>query len=197
MWVQIPLLTLMYKIKNPGINYFTINNNSLKKINIFDFQFLTKNSPKFLYKSIFIYYNFLNKFVSNYKPQNNFIFLFNKHKWHYSFNFLKNFKTITFFSLGSILKYLNIDEKCLRRTKKGFLIYLNIIFNVFKKLNIFQLNILINFFDSKLIYFKKRFSKYTNLEMFFNKVSFFNFNFKFKKHKSIKRRLTKKFYKKL
>ena len=70
----------MYKIKTPFINYFTINNNSLKKINIFDFQFLTKTSQKFLYKSIFTYYNFFNNFVSNNKPQNNFIFFFNKHK---------------------------------------------------------------------------------------------------------------------
>ena len=92
---------------------------------------------------------------------------------------------------------MNIEEKNFRRTKKGFLIYLNIIFNVFKKINFYKLSILINFFDSKLVYFKKRFNKYINLDIFFNKVAFFNFNYKFKKHKSIKRRLTKKFFKKI
>jgi hypothetical protein len=111
------------------------------------------------------------------------------------FNLLKKDQTVFFFSIGIALNFLKIITKCLRRSKKGFSIYLNMILNVLKKFNLNKTTVLLNFFDSKLIFFKKR------LNMFnFNNILLIrlptNVYTKFKKHKSIKRRLTKKFLKK-
>jgi hypothetical protein len=74
-----PTIYPLYKIKQLQTKYF-INNNLFKKVNIFDFNFLTQPSPKFLSKSIFIYYNFFNKVVPANNLNDNYIFIFNKHK---------------------------------------------------------------------------------------------------------------------
>jgi len=97
--------------------------------------------------------------------------------------------------LGSILKLLKITTKSLRRSKKGFLIFINVFFNIFKKLPKTSLSLFFNFFDYKLILFKKKFFKlnFNNL-LIFKVYNFINKSL-FKKSRSIKRRLTKKFIK--
>ena len=97
--------------------------------------------------------------------------------------------------MGSVLKFLNISLKSLRRSKKGFLILLNVFFSIFKKFKKYNPNIFINFFDHKLVFLKKKFNKYLFKNfLFFRVLNTSNFN-NFKKSKSIKRRLTKKFIK--
>ena len=105
-------------------------------------------------------------------------------------------KAVFSFSIGILVKYLKLTQKSLRRSKKGFLLYLNFIFNVFKKFNFTNTITIINFFDNKLIYFKKRFNNSHFNKYYFIKIKY-NCILNFKKHKSIKRRLTKKFLKTL
>lgn len=189
-------LPLIYFFKNKN----TQKLDNLKKTNTHNFKFfLTKfdNQAVLFCNPLVTYYNifFFKSVVSN--NNQNFIFFLNKKKWHYSLSLIKDGKTVFYFSLGSILKFLNITLKSLRRSKKGFLTLLNVFSSVLKKYKKNNPNIFINFFDNKLIFFKKKFNRYFFKNfLFFRVLSTTNFN-NFKKSKSIKRRLTKKFIKQL
>lgn len=177
-----------------------ININVVKKSHNHNLSFFYNLDFKtnLLFKPMFIYYNFfsLNVKKSNTVERNNFIFLFNKKKWHYSFNLLQHNKTLFFFSVGVVLNFLKILSKSLRRSKKGFSIYLNMVLNILKKFLSYNTTILLNFFDNKLVFFKKRLNNYRFNNMLFIKLPT-NVYKKFKRHKSIKRRLTKKFIKRI
>ena len=195
-------LPYLYFFKKQKIKNLT-NISDVKKINSLNFKFFSYSMGTkilFLFKPIFTYYNFFYKKNDNFLnsiSNGNFIFLFNKKKWHYNFNLLKNNKTLFFFTLGSILKYLKIETKSLRRSKKGFLIYLNVIFNILKRFAKHRITVLLNFFDNKTFFFRSRLNKYYFSRNLLIKMPFSSYNSKFKKHKSIKRRLTKKFIKKI
>lgn len=184
------------KIKN------LISIKELKKINTLNLKyfFQTSNLKTFLLSKPFLsYYNFffyIKNFNNPFK-NHNFILLFNKKKWHYNFNFISANKTLFFFTLGGIIRYLKLEKKCLRRSKKGFLIYLNVILSILKRFPSKGLTILLNFFDNKTFFFKKRLNKYEFSSTLLIKIPFANYNSSFKKHKSIKRRLTKKFLKRV
>lgn len=188
-------LPLIYFFKNTKTQKIY----DLKKINTSNFKFfLTKfdNQVQLFCNPLTTYYNVFF-FKNFYKTDGgkNFIFFLNKKKWHYSFSLIKNGSTVFYFSLGSILKFLNITLKSLRRSKKGFLILLNVFFSIFKKYKKHEPSIFINFFDHKLVFLKKKFNKYFFKNfLFFRVLNTSNFN-NFKKSKSIKRRLTKKFIK--
>ena len=150
----------------------------------------------FLEKTIFAYYNLISlRRFSKKIRKNNFVFIVNKKKWHYSFSLLEGSKTLFFFSLGSILQYLNIEKKSFRRSKKGFLILLNTFLIVFKKFKKRQPSIIINFFDNKLIFFKNKLNKLNPKSFLIFRVTPTSNYKNFRKHRSIKRRLTKKFIK--
>jgi hypothetical protein len=127
--------------------------------------------------------------------RNNFVFIINKKKWHYSFSLVKDGKTLFFFSLGVILQHLDIEKKSFRRSKKGFLILLNTFSAVFRKFMKYQPCVLINFFDNKLVFFKNKLNRLPLHNFLFFKVISSSNHKNFKKYRSIKRRLTKKFTK--
>ena len=98
-------------------------------------------------------------------------------------------------SLGSILRFFRIQEKWLKKSKKGFILYLNIakkFVNKYKNLE-FLKSFFINFIDSYLIYFFTRltFIFKHKIKLFFN-FNTFNKQKKIKKLKSIKKRIFKK-----
>lgn len=70
------------------------------------------------------------------------------------------------------------------------------VLNILKKFLSYNTTILLNFFDNKLVFFKKRLNNYRFNNMLFIKLPT-NVYKKFKRHKSIKRRLTKKFIKRI
>ena len=188
---------MLFQTKNCK-NIINITNVKKSHKHNLDFFYNLDFKTPVLFKPIFVYYNFfsLNFKKSVLLEKNNLIFLFNKKKWHYSFNLLKHNKTLFFFSVGVVLNFLKILSKSLRRSKKGFSIYLNMILNIFKKFVSYNTTVLLNFFDNKLIFFKKRLNNYQFNNMLLIRLPT-NVYKKFKKHKSIKRRLTKKFLKRI
>lgn len=188
---------LYYKKEN--IQLYS-NINKIKKVNVSTFKFFLYNikvSNIFLYQPIFVYFNYIFKKNQYFDKitKHNYVFMFNRSKWHYSFSLLNNSKTVFFFSLGTLLKYLKIDLKSLRRSKKGFLILLNIFLTTLKKFIQQNVSVFFNFFDHKLIFFKKKINQINFNNYLLFKISNFNNNINFKKSKSIKKRLTKKFVK--
>lgn len=201
MWVRAPLFTQIYffktTTKTTTRNHLNLSN--VKKTSVESFNFFFNNLPNkplFLKKTTFIYYNLISlQGFSKKIRRNNFVFIINKKKWHYSFSLVKDGKTLFFFSLGVILQHLDIEKKSFRRSKKGFLILLNTFSAVFRKFMKYQPCVLINFFDNKLVFFKNKLNRLPLHNFLFFKVISSSNHKNFKKYRSIKRRLTKKFTK--
>jgi len=146
----------------------------------------------------FYYYHFLKKKYedNNYFKKNNYYIIINKRKNHYRMSVIKNNELMFNISIGTMLVFFNLTRKYLRRSRKGFLIFINVFKEFFKQNNNNNINILINFIDQNLIIFKKNFLTSIKLDGLF----IFNFNIpfsfiKYKKYKHIKKRLKKKIFK--
>lgn len=194
----------IYPLKNIS-NFDFLKNINFKKIEFnCDFEERTEivfNNKNFysLNIKLLYYYYYLEKISQNYNYflKNNYYIILNKKKNHYYMNAIKNNELSFNVSLGTMLVYFEIEKKCLRRSNKGFIIFMNTFKQFFKKNNYENINILVNFIDQNFIIFKKYF--FRNIKL--NGLFFFNFNvpfhtIKFKKHKNIKKRLKKKFLKK-
>ena len=99
-------------------------------------------------------------------------------------------------SVGTMLKFFIFNKKYLRRSKKGFNIFINTFKKFFFKSIYENINLSLNFLDFNFFLIKKNFFKGINLSNFF----LFKFNIPFnliryKKYKNIKKRLKKKFLK--
>ncbi len=125
----------------------------------------------------------------------NIMFLLNKKKSSFIFTLLFNKKLLISISIGTMLKFLKVDSRSIKKTKKGFLAYVSLVKKIFLKFSNkhYAKNVFINFFDFYLLYFYKKF------KFIFEKKArvFFNLNLNtkqkyFKKVKGIKKRLLKK-----
>lgn len=162
---------------------------------VFFFKFFWKNFLKLhLYLILFKLYTI--RFC--HKIKKHVLIIFKKKKKSYILSiFLKKGLLITI-TIGSVLKYFKIVSKFQKKTKKGFLIFLNIFKKFFLKFKpkFFYKNVVINFYNFYLIFFWKKFKflfeKRQNSKIFFN----FNTNTtltRVKKNKGIKKRLNKKY----
>lgn len=205
-------MTLVVVGSNPtihpldNINYYSsLKDINFKKVN-YIFEYNERLETIFSYKkfySIYIkilyYYFYLNKIIlpNDELLKNDYYIILNKKKNHYYINIIKNNFLISSMSVGTMLAYFRFKKKCLRRSKKGFFIFLNTFKQFFKQNSYENINILVNFIDQNFVIFKKNFFKNLKLTNLF----FFSFNkpfhnIKYKKYKNIKRRLKKKFLKK-
>ena len=102
----------------------------------------------------------------------------------------------SYISVGTMLKFFNFEKKYLRRSKKGFNIFINTFKKFFNKISYENVNLSINFLDFNFLLIKKNLFRGIFLNNFFLFKLNLPFNtFKYKKFKSIKRRLKKKFLK--
>jgi hypothetical protein len=188
-----------------NINSFDfLENINFKKIE-FNYDLIERTETIFDYKNFYnfnikllYYYFYLNK---SFNPDydfllNNYYIILNKKKNHYFISIIKNNLLISSISLGTMLIYFRFTKKCLRRSQKGFTIFINTFRQFFKDNDYESLNLLINFVDQNFVIFKKYFFK--NIKL--NNLFLFNLNIpfniiKYKKYKNIKRRLKKKFLK--
>lgn len=181
-----------------------------KEFNTFFFENLNLNFDNIFLKNKFknvknlihfylIYFNKLNKNKFNFfKRQNMFLYSIiniNLKKKNMKFNFLQNNKNLLTLTPGIVYKKLNMESK---KSKKSFKL-LNLMVKLFLK-KIFRLLIYkkiiinLNYLRKDIFIVLKLLKKYIK----FNNVIFVysfkkNNNFKFKKKKSIKKKLTKKF----
>ena len=122
----------------------------------------------------------------------------NKKKNHYYLSVFQNNKQYIHITLGSILKRLKIKKKCFRRTDEGFNAFTNIFNFNLKALKNDRKNIIVvlNFVDFKFFKLKNYFFKKIILKnFFFFKIKKpFNKIF-YRKYKSIKKRLRKRYVK--
>ena len=190
-------------------NKITSNLVFLKKLNIKKIEF---NYKSFIYysnifkvkkfynnniKLLYYYYFFEKSFNFNkFFFKNNYYISLNKNKNHYYISIIKNNLLYSYLSVGTMLKFFSFNKKYLRRSKKGFNIFLNTFKKFFFKIQHENINLSINFLDFNFFLIKKNFFKGINLSNFF----LFKFNipynmFKYKKYKNIKKRLKKKFLK--
>lgn len=170
--------------------HLNLNNNFLKK--------KYKNLKNLIYFYLF-YFNKINKnkfnFLNKKKIFSYSIININFKKKNMKFNFIQNNKNVLNLSPGIIYKKLNMTSK---KSKKSFKL-LNLMVKLFlkkiSKLLIYKkLIINLNFLRKDMFIILKLFKKYIK----FNNVIFLysfkkNNQFKFKKKKSIKKKLTKKF----
>ena len=193
--------------------YPLININSnllfLKKINIKKVDF--KLECEFLVDSVYEVQNFYNtriRLLYYYYiiektltcdvdfDKNNYYISLNKKKNHYHISIIKNNNLHSYVSVGTMLQFFNLDKKYLRRSKKGFTIFINTFRKFFNKVNFENVNFSINFIDFNFLLVKKNIFKKTPLNNFFLfKLNLPHNIFKYKKHKNIKKRLKKKFLK--
>jgi hypothetical protein len=157
-----------------------------------------KNLKNLIYFYLF-YFNKINKSKLNFFNKKK-IFLYNiininLKKKNIKFNFLQNNKNILTISPGIIYKQLNMDSK---KSKKSFKL-LNLMVKLFLKkisrLLIYKKFIInLNFLRKDIFIVLKLLKKYIKFQ---NVIFIYSFkknnNFKFKKKKSIKKKLTKKF----
>ncbi len=184
--VSLNFLKKKNKVKTPVSNFLF----SFLKI-IFLFKFFWKKNIKFT-----LYLKFLGAVTAPERSirRKNVIFILKKKKNAFILSILQDGKLTISTSLGSILRFLKVGGKSAKRSKKGFLVFLN----TFKKLftnyrqQLFMRNIFINFFDFYLLLFFKK------LRFLFNSGNrlILNLNLKtqtkyFKKTRGIKRRITK------
>lgn len=118
-----------------------------------------------------------------------------KKKSKYVLTIIKEGKLLLSISSGTILRYLKVEGKCVKKTKKGFLSYINIFKKVFFRFlgSKFRKIVHLNFFDFYLLYFFKK------LNFLFEKADkvLLNLNVNntskyFKKIRGIKKRIVKK-----
>lgn len=167
----------------------------------FDNVFL-KNKYKNIKKLIHFYLFYFNKINKNkfYFLNKKKMFLYNiisinLKKKNMKFNFIQNDKNVVTLSPGIVYKKLNMNSK---KSKKSFKL-LNLMVKLFLKkisklLTYKKIIINLNFLKKDIFIILKLLKKYIK----FNNVIFLysfkkNNNFKFKKKKSIKKKLTKKF----
>jgi hypothetical protein len=157
-----------------------------------------KNLKNLIYFYLF-YFNKINKSKLNFFNKKK-IFLYNiininLKKKNIKFNFLQNNKNILTISPGIIYKQLNMNSK---KSKKSFKL-LNLMVKLFLKkisrLLIYKKFIInLNFLRKDIFIVLKLLKKYIKFQ---NVIFIYSFkknnNFKFKKKKSIKKKLTKKF----
>ena len=161
--------------------------------NIFELKKFYNLNIKLLY-----YYYYFEKTISynsNFSKNNYYIAL-NKKKNHYYICIIKNNTLHSYISVGTMLKFFNFEKKYLRRSKKGFNIFINTFKKFFNKINYENVNLSINFLDFNFLLLKKNFFR----GVFMNNFFLFKLNvpyngFKYKKYKNIKKRLKKKFLK--
>ena len=193
--------------------YPLINSNNklifLKKINLKKIEFILKYNS-YMYNifelkkfynlniKLLYYYYYFEKTISynsNFSKNNYYIAL-NKKKNHYYISIIKNNTLHSYISVGTMLKFFNFEKKYLRRSKKGFNIFINTFKKFFNKINYENVNLSINFLDFNFLLIKKNFFR----GVFMNNFFLFKLNvpynaFKYKKYKNIKKRLKKKFLK--
>ena len=161
--------------------------------NIFSIKNFINNNIKLLYYYYFFEKSFnFNKFFF----KNIYYICLNKKKNHYYISIIKNNLLYSYMGVGTMLKFFNFNKKYLRRSKKGFNIFINTFKKFFFKINYENINLSLNFLDFNFFLIKKNFFKGINLSNFF----LFKFNIPFnliryKKYKNIKKRLKKKFLK--
>jgi hypothetical protein len=194
----------IYPLKNSNSKLEFLKKNNIKKIT-FNYKYNYYISNIFSLKSFYVknikllyyYYYFEKTFLYNknfYK--NTYYISLNKKKNHYYISIIKNNHLYSYISVGTMLKFFNFNKKYLRRSKKGFNIFLNTFRKFLSKMSFENINIAINFIDFNFLAIKKKFFKGLSINNFF----LFKFNlpyntFKYKKYKNIKRRLKKKFLK--
>ena len=158
---------------------------------IFTFKLFWKNNIK--YKFYFLYINYLSNKYNSYSS--NILYKLNKVKSSYTLTVIYKSRLILSISLGTILKYLSITTKSVKRSKKGFLTFLNIFKNIFLRFKLVKANKLLhlNFFDFYLLFFFKKlnFIFYNNIKLLINLNVNTNYKY-FKKIRGIKKRITKK-----
>ena len=192
-----------YPSMNINNKLLFLKNSNIKKIefnlkyssyinNIFELKNFYNSNIKLLY-----YYYFEKTFVYNTNfSKNNYYISLNKKKNHYYISIIKNNTLHSYISVGTMLKFFNFEKKYLRRSKKGFNIFINTFKKFFNKVNYENVNLSINFLDFNFLLIKKNLFKGIFLNNFFLFKLNLPFNkFKYKKFKSIKRRLKKKFLK--
>lgn len=193
-----------YPLKNTNTDLLFLKKIHIKKIefnckyaiyfnNIFEIKNFYNKNIKLLYYYYFFEKSFIfNKFFS----KNNYYISLNKKKNHYYICIIKNNLLYSYISVGTMLKFFNFNKKYLRRSKKGFNIFINTFKKFFFKIQYENINLSVNFLDFNFFLIKKNFFKGISLNNFF----LFKFNtpfnlFKYKKYKNIKKRLKKKFLK--
>ena len=193
-----------YPLINTNNKLLFLKNTNIKKIefnlkynsyinNIFELKNFYNSNIKLLY----YYYYFEKTFIynSNFNKKNYYISL-NKKKNHYYISIIKNNTLHSYISVGTMLKFFNFEKKYLRRSKKGFNIFINTFKKFFNKISYENVNLSINFLDFNFLLIKKNLFRGIFLNNFFLFKLNLPFNtFKYKKFKSIKRRLKKKFLK--
>jgi hypothetical protein len=193
-----------YPLINTNNKLLFLKNTNIKKIefnlkynsyinNIFELKNFYNSNIKLLY----YYYYFEKTFIynSNFNKNNYYISL-NKKKNHYYISIIKNNTLHSYISVGTMLKFFNFEKKYLRRSKKGFNIFINTFKKFFNKISYENVNLSINFLDFNFLLIKKNLFRGIFLNNFFLFKLNLPFNtFKYKKFKSIKRRLKKKFLK--
>ena len=146
------------------------------------------------------YFNYFKNFFKQYKtdkstPTQNILFILKRKKSSYILTILKKGKLVLSITSGTILKYLKIENKCMKRTKKGFLSYMNIFKKSFFRFNGSTLNktVHVNFFNFYLLYFFKKFKFLflKNTKVMLN-LNVDNTNKYFKKIRGIKKRIVKR-----
>lgn len=141
-----------------------------------------------------LFYIFIFKFFVNMKARN-ILFVLKKKLKSYFFLFFKENRMVLSISLGSILRFFRLQEKWLKKSKKGFVLYLNTVKKFVTRYRrlVFSRSVFINFVDSNLIYFLTRLSfLFKNRIKLFLNFNTFNKTKKCKKLKSIKKRILKK-----
>ena len=106
--------------------------------NIFELKKFYNLNIKLLY-----YYYYFEKTISynsNFSKNNYYIAL-NKKKNHYYICIIKNNTLHSYISVGTMLKFFNFEKKYLRRSKKGFNIFINTFKKFFNKINYENVNL--------------------------------------------------------
>ena len=162
-------------------------------LNIFNDKMLHHNNIKLLY-----YYYYLNdsKILNINSTQNHYFIALNKKKNHYYLSIIENDRLYAYLSVGVMLQFFNFNKKCLRRSKKGFNVFMNCFKKFFSTLIYAHTNLSLNFIDFNFIMFKKKFFKGVKIhDLFFLKFNTPYNAFTYKKYKNIRKRLKKKFLK--
>lgn len=182
---------------NKEFNNFFFENIFLNLNNNF-FKFKFKNTRNLIFFYLF-YFNKINKKKLNFTNKKNLFYYniinINLKKKHIKLNLIQNDKNVLQISPGIVYKKLNMNVK---KNKKSFKL-LNLMIKLFLKnmikiLKYKKFIINLNFLRKDMFLMLKILKRYIN----FKKVMFLyslkkNNNLKFKKKKSIKKKLTKKF----
>jgi hypothetical protein len=120
----------------------------------------------------------------------------NKKRNHYHISIIKNNLLHGYISLGTILQFFNFEKKYLRRSKKGFNIFISAFKRFFKQIDYENVNLSVNFLDFNFLSVRKNLFKGVLLNNFFLfKLNLNHGRLLCKKYKNIKRRMKKKFLK--